>query len=259
MDVIFLFIERKIKMDYKCWYKKFNDYAKNFDLKKKWIMYKYHHTYRVVEYAKKIAISLKLKEEDFDLAILSSLLHDIARFEQWTKYETYVDAKSFDHGDQGYKILKENNYINEYIESKEKQDIVLYAVKNHNKKNIDDSINDSKYQLIANIVRDADKLDIMMELCNFIKDDSSKLNDIIVEKINNRELCDNKYIKNDVDGILRALGFIFDLNCKYSFEFILKNKIIENKIQLLEIYTNDERLEEIKNNLINYAKEKIKC
>ena len=44
--------------------KLFNDYAKTFDLKSKNIMYKYHHSYRVMEYATEIAKSLKLNEEE---------------------------------------------------------------------------------------------------------------------------------------------------------------------------------------------------
>ena len=42
----------------------FNKYVKGFDLKNKNIMRKFHHTYRVVEYANDIAVSLKLNDDD---------------------------------------------------------------------------------------------------------------------------------------------------------------------------------------------------
>ena len=37
--------------------------------------------------------------KEIELAGLIGLLHDIARFEQFTKYQTFNDRLSFDHGD----------------------------------------------------------------------------------------------------------------------------------------------------------------
>ena len=59
-----------------------------------------------------------------DLAAYCGLLHDIGRFEQLKRYNTFVDSKSIDHGLLGYEILKEDNYINKYIDNKNKN-IVL--------------------------------------------------------------------------------------------------------------------------------------
>ena len=78
----------------------FNKYVKGFDLKNKNIMRKFHHTYRVVEYANDIAVSLKLNDDDIVLAKVCALFHDIARFIQATQYNTFIDSKSFDHGDK---------------------------------------------------------------------------------------------------------------------------------------------------------------
>ena len=69
--------------------KEFIKYSKNFDLKDKNIMGKFHHSFRVMEFATDIAKSIKLKEEDIEIISISALLHDISRFEQWQKYKTF--------------------------------------------------------------------------------------------------------------------------------------------------------------------------
>lgn len=233
----------------------FNKYAKQFNLKEKNIMLKYHHTFRVVDYALKIAESLKLSDEDIKLAGISALLHDIARFYQYETYQTYYDSKSIDHGQKGYEILLENNFINEFIDYD--QDVVLNAVLYHNKLTIASNLNE-KTKLIANIVRDADKIDILIEQGNVIKDLNPSINHEIVKSMLKEELVKNELIKTDCDEILHNLAFIYDMNFKKTFEIVLETKVIENKINLLSIYTNED-LKFVEDKLLFYAKERIKC
>ena len=94
--------------------KEFNDYAKKFDFKDWGIRLKFHHTYRVVEYAKEIAESLNVSKEDMEVIELCALLHDISRFTQWEKYQTFSDKNSFDHGDMGCEILLKDNFISKF-------------------------------------------------------------------------------------------------------------------------------------------------
>ena len=62
----------------------------------------------------------------------------------------------------------------------------------------------------------------------------------------------------DMDSLFRLIAFIFDLNFEYSFKYLLHKKIIENKINLIEIYGNRE-LSELQDNLINYMKGRLTC
>lgn len=84
----------------------FNDYVKSFDLSNDMIKNKYDHSFRVMKRAEEIAISLNLNEEDIHIASLAGLLHDIGRFNQVKYYDTFEDKKSFDHGDEGYRVLE---------------------------------------------------------------------------------------------------------------------------------------------------------
>ena len=83
----------------------FDDFVMTYDMNEKMIGYKYNHSYRTVHQAEEIARSLELDEEDMNLASNIALLHDVARFRQWTDYKTFDDFNSFDHGDEGVKIL----------------------------------------------------------------------------------------------------------------------------------------------------------
>ena len=94
------------------------------------------------------------------LARLTGLLHDIGRFEQVKIYDTYNDLVSVDHAFLGFKILEKNDYINNYIEDEDTKKIVLKAVLEHNKFKVEEDL-DERTKMFCNIVRDADKLDIL--------------------------------------------------------------------------------------------------
>ena len=206
-------------------------YAKLFDLKNDNIMTRFHHTFRVVEFAKDIARSEGLKDADVILAMKCALLHDIARFRQYAVYHTYVDAKSLDHGDEGARILTTKNYINRYTKDSEEQKIIIKAVKNHNKLRIDPDLTE-KEELFAKIVRDADKLDIMIEYGNTI-DGKFILNPEYIKPFKEKRLFKNNGVTGEYESVLRTMAFIYDINFKYSYEYIKENKIIDDKIDLL--------------------------
>lgn len=232
----------------------FNQYIKQFNLKDKDIIQKYHHTFRVLEYALKIAQSLDLSSKDINIVGISALLHDIGRFYQIENYHTYSDTKSIDHGKKGYEILCENDFINKYIDYE--QNIVLNAVLNHNKLEIDDRL-DEKTKFITKIVRDADKIDILLEQVSIIKDLNPTINKNIIDELLKGNMIKNDLVINDCDDILHNLAFIYDLNFKKSFEIVLDSKVIENKINLLEIYINED-LSFLKESLFNYINRRYK-
>ena len=206
-------------------------YSKLFNLKNDMVMRKFHHTFRVVEYAKDIARSEGLKEEDIILAMKCALLHDIARFRQEAMYHTYEDAKSFDHGDMGAQILTNKNYISRYTKDKEEQKIIIKAVRNHNKFKLEDNLTERE-ELFVKITRDADKLDIMMERGNEIEG-RFILNPEYLKPFKEKRLYKNKGVTGKYEITLRTIAFIYDINFKYSYEFIKENNIINDKIDLL--------------------------
>ena len=241
----------------------FNDYVKKYDLTDKEIMKKYHHSLRVMEIANKIATSLNLSEEEIELSTICGLFHDIARFYQWTKYHTFKDAESIDHGDLGAEILKKD--IKKYIETDEYDELIQLAVKNHNKYKIQEGLT-QKQEMFAKIIRDADKLDILYEsTCMFWKGrenlvEESKITPEIIEEFKRNEPVDIRYRKTPVDEIVSVVAFIFDINYGTSFEILKRenyiNKIID-RYNMIDKNTK-EQLEYIKDIASEYIEQKIK-
>ena len=238
-------------------YKEFDKYVKNYDFNLYGVHMKYYHTLRVVDIAKRLAKSLNLNEEDEELAVKCALLHDIARFKQITEYNTFIDKNSFDHGDMGEKILRENNYISSYEEDKDKQELILTTIRNHNKFKIEDNLDD-RTVLFCKLVRDADKVDILRKQGTFRIDDNKEINENVCKSLINGDMVKNIDVLSKADGALRQLGFTYDLNFKESFKIIKEEKIMDNVIDNIKKYVASPYLDEIKLKIDNFLEEKLK-
>ena len=175
----------------------FMKYTNNYDIENENIERKIYHSLRVMEISKKIATNMGLENEKIELATLIGLLHDIGRFEQFKIYQTYSDLESIDHGDLGADILKQNNFIRNFIKEAKYDEIILKSVQNHNKYKIADDLNKEE-KLFCKIVRDADKIDILYEAIEiFWKKGREEIqNDLISDKVYN-EFLNKKLIKKD--------------------------------------------------------------
>lgn len=232
-------------------------YVKQFDFRDDHIMQKFHHSFRVMEYSISIAKSLNLSEQDIEIATIIGLYHDIGRFTQWKQYKTYEDRDSIDHADAGAEILLQENFLTLFSDDEEIQNTICKAIQNHNKLHIDDKLIE-KELLFTKIIRDADKLDIMIEQNNEINTKCPSLNSKLISFILNHKLCEDPYVRScDEDHLLRTLAFIFDLHFGYSFKYLLDKQIIEKKLSLLEQHfgENDE-MKQIKETILNYMKER---
>lgn len=214
-------------------YDVFDEFAMKYDMNENMIAYKYNHSYRVVHQAEEICRSINTDTVERDLASFIALVHDIARFRQWTEYKTFDDYKSFDHGDEGVKILFEEGMINEFNVNKEDYDIIKKAVRNHNKFSIEDGLNEREL-LHAKIIRDADKVDILYafstnRLLEIKEDDDLGITDEVRDEFLRHTLVVKRNCKNRNDRILMLLSLIYDLNFDYSKDRI-KNEDYVNKI-----------------------------
>ena len=245
----------------------FINYTANYDSKNEHIARKIGHSIRVMEISKQIAKSLNLNNEQIKTATLIGLLHDIARFEQRKQFHTFKDKLSFDHGDKGVEILKENNFIRKFIENDKYDNLIYIAIKNHNKYKIEENLTEEEL-LFSKIIRDADKLDILYEGVELFwkKDEEIKEREesTITPKVY-KQFVSKKQIKRKVnetplDGLVGFISFIFDINFKYDFKVLYKEKYIDKIIDKFNFKDKkvDEQFKEIRNIANNYIKDKIK-
>ena len=82
----------------------FESYLNGYDRENDRIKLKIIHTYGVVKQAEALARRMHLSAEDTDLARLIALLHDIGRFEQLKRYDSF-EPGTMDHAAYGVKVL----------------------------------------------------------------------------------------------------------------------------------------------------------
>ena len=138
----------------------FSDYVENYNAEDPKVKLKIEHTYRVAGFCRKIAQSIGLSQEETDLSWLSGLLHDVGRFEQLRNYGTFIDAQSIDHAMYGAEILFDQGKIRDYVEDCSEDIFLRNVVSCHSAYRIPEEY-DERTALFANILRDADKIDIL--------------------------------------------------------------------------------------------------
>lgn len=253
-------------MNYENCLNKFEEYVKNYDLTITEIKYKYDHTLRVVNYAKIICESENFSKYDTTLTLICSLLHDISRFEEWMEYNSW---SKIDHGDLGYEILNQNDFIKNFSENEEEQKLVLNVVKYHNKYEIPENLSE-KEKMILKVVRDADKIDILItqtnkmnfeKKCNDNWQDKEKIiiSEEIINNVINEELVKNALVNNIALLLIKQLTFLYDINYRSSFKIIYNLNIVDEKLSVLkELLINKEQYKIIEMKFKDYLESNIK-
>ena len=151
------------------------------------IKLKIDHTYRVAALCERIAKAAGMCAYDVELAWLSGMLHDVGRFEQIKRYNTFSDADSVDHAKFGADLLFKDGLISTFLNgmvkctgykpgaledryssdgvflydrlNKSDMEMLELAIRCHNMYRIPQGLN-RREQAFCNVLRDADKVDI---------------------------------------------------------------------------------------------------
>lgn len=238
--------------------KKFQEYLDSYDKTDDKIHLKAVHTFCVVDAADEICKEEKFCLEDHKLALLIALLHDIGRFEQLKRFNSF-DDKRFNHADFGVNVLFDHRMIEQFISDRQYDEIIKKAIQYHSVFSLDSAGNLSpKERLHAQIIRDADKLD------NFRVKDTEKIETlfdtpeeivageeitpVILETVRRHSCVLSRDRVTHMDCWVSYLAFIFDLNFSASFRWILHRDYMNRNIDKIS-YKNPktkENMEEIR-------------
>ena len=168
----------------------FDSYVRAYNADNPRIALKIDHTLRVADLARCIAQSESLPDDDCDLAWLLGLLHDIGRFEQLRRWNTFSDARSTSHAMLGVEVLFEQQSgsdpfdeqaettdhepgidiyaglpvakrrLRDFIADEVDDDLIRTAVGTHSDFRLPEK-QDERTHRFCTILRDADKLDIL--------------------------------------------------------------------------------------------------
>ena len=247
--------------------KVFKEYVSKYDINDGRIALKVAHIQRVSAISKKISMALKLSDEDVNLAELIGLLHDIGRFEQVRKYNTFVDKNSINHGEYGVKVLFEDGLINKFNVDEKYYKIIKLAILNHNRSKIEEGLTDREL-IHCKIIRDSDKLDIFHVLItdtlyNIYGCESMENEEFTSEII--REFKEDHYIdykKRETfgDTWICHMAYVFDFNYKDSYKVLAENDYVNKFFARMDFKKGKtiEQATEILNIANEYVNKKIK-
>lgn len=200
------------------------------------ICLKVRHTKNVAREILDISNSLQLGDSDCFLAEITAFLHDIGRFEQYMKYQTYSDQKSEDHAKLGIDILKKTGVLNR-LDSRARE-VVEAVVMHHNKATLPES-SDSQFLVFLKLLRDADKIDILQVVtehyqginANNVIDiglpDDPEISDRIIQNVMDGKIARVEDMLTRNDFKLLQIGWVFDLNFPRSFELVKHRKYLQ--------------------------------
>ncbi len=224
---------------FKCW---FADYVSPFKTgpsnDRQGMTLKEEHTLRVCHEIRNLGTELGLQEEALYLAELTALFHDIGRFAQYARYQTYLDSASEDHGDLGADILRSTQVLKELDASA--RDLIIRAVSYHNKASLPDKETEPCLYF-TKLLRDADKLDILRVVTDYYRDDASNRNEAIelylpdtpgisppvYDDLMNRRIVSVMHLKNQNDFRLLQLGWVYDINFVPTLRTVLERGYLE--------------------------------
>ena len=235
-------IDKKLIIDEFC------KYTNAYDSKDPKIKLKIDHTYRVATLCEKIAKSIGMNSKDCDFAWTIGMLHDIGRFEQIKRFGTFNDSLSVDHANFGADLLFSDGLINSFfkdykekqVEYKRKLFILEKAIRNHSAYVIDDGL-DEETTIFSNIIRDADKIDILRVNIDTPLED---IYNVTTEELKNSEVSDSVMKNFDehrailrsnkhtaIDNLVGHIALTFELVFPISFDIVLEQGYLQQMLE----------------------------
>jgi hypothetical protein len=222
------------------------------------------HTLRVCKEILNIGSQLGLNEDELRLAEIIALLHDTGRFEQISRYQTFMDSKSVDHAELGIKILKHFKVLKPFDDPIKK--LIFCSIKYHSKPSL--PVDETEPCLFfCKLIRDADKLDILNVVTEYYHrkggaknssivlelPDTPGISDKVYRNLMDRHTVNIKDVKNLNDFKLLQAGWIFDINFQPTLDCIKNRRYLE---KIREVLPKSPDIDEIFNIILGYHDEK---
>ena len=223
-------------------------YAGRYDADNTKIHLKIVHTQAVDAVMERLSGSLGLDARMRRLAHLCAVYHDIGRFEQLKRYDTFLDHLSVDHAQLGCEVLRSGGFL-DGLPEKDRQ-MVLTAVANHNRLAIEDGL-DEETLLLCRMIRDADKCDIFRVFAEEDPKDTTgvsageagqeKISDAVYESLTARRCVEKEDRVSGLDVWVSFFGFLYDLNFPESLRIVREHSYYKKRFEELKIEDGETR------------------
>lgn len=205
------------------------------------ILLKKEHSYAVASLMMELAFRLNFDKEHIALAGVIGLLHDIGRFEQFSKYHSFSD-KNVDHAKYGCKYLFDDGNINNFIKTDKYNSIIKAAIYHHSGLTFPKLSSDE--ELYTKMIRDMDKVDIYKQMAiHFpLVFDANEITERVLKDFSDGKIVDINFEKKKSDGIIAQLAFINDFNFDESFDILVESDNFDLYLSVVEVAENSEKL-----------------
>lgn len=242
------------------------DYAGRYDRSNGKIDLKIVHTLAVADLMDQLTEALKLSEHERNLAQICAVFHDIGRFEQVKRYDTFLDHLSVDHAQLSCEVLEQEGILKE-LPDKDRR-MILTAIRNHNRFQIEEGL-DEETLLFCKLIRDADKCDIFRVFaCEEMVDTmgeteeqvaQEKVTDVVFESVFEHRCVLREERETGLDKWVSYLAFVFDLYFTESLDLLVKERYYRMPFDRV-VFTDcetDRRVKLILEEIENYIRERI--
>lgn len=245
--------------------KEFEHYLDGYDREDDKVRLKIVHTYGVTKCSRQIAERMQLPKEEQELAQLIGLLHDIGRFEQLKRFDSF-EPDTMDHASFGVRILFEEGLIRNFVKENTWDEVIRTAIAKHSDFRLQ-GITDDRTLMHARIIRDADKLDnCRVKLEDTIETilgvsarevGETAISGEILEQFRRKESILSSARRTKMDYWLSYLAYFFDINYKVSMNMIQENDYVKRLIRRIPYSDPQTRLQmaEVEEMLCRYTEE----
>ncbi len=224
------------------------------------------HTQKVCEEIEYLCTALGLDESDHLLAGAVALLHDVGRFEQYRRHQTFMDARSENHCFLALEIIKAQGVLDDFEASE--RDVILTAVRHHGARVLPDGLPE-RTALFCRLIRDADKIDIFrVVLDNYRRwkespegfvlavpfPDEDTYNPALLEAVIEGRTIDYRELRTIHDVRLLQLGWIHDINFPATLARIHQRGHFD---ELLAGLPADEACDRLRRHVTQYVEERL--
>jgi len=226
---------------------------------------KLDHSVRVASDCRDMATELLWPADDVMTAEATGVLHDVSRFEQFSKHGTFLDHKSFNHGERGYEIVVESGIL-DACSPKEKT-AILNSIRYHNRRNIEAEM-DADSMRFLKLIRDADKLDIIQIVNDTIRSNRHKeypeilchvspdggATPALIEEIRKHGYGSYEHVKTMTDMNLMRMTWVYNMNYLPALKRLADRRLLE---QLDDTMPDDPDVRELMERAQRFVAEKL--
>ena len=223
------------------------------------------HTLRVAHDAQDIAADLSWPEHEIMLAGGIALLHDIARFPQYSEFQTFSDPTSFNHGEKAFEIMQAHPLLDP-LPTDEKETL-LTAIRYHNRKELPSGLGEHALKHL-HLIRDADKIDILYSISKIIKEGwhhdhpgvlldvelDGPVTEALIRQLLETNMGSYEHVNTLADIHLMRIAWVYSIHYKPALRRIVERNLYEETLDLLP---STPEIKEIRSRAASFVKKAL--